>query len=234
MFILSVFLGCGIKSDNDIYNVVKKGDRLSINLIKKAEQMIPYNGNLILTYNLSQRWNQFDYHLLFFDRDKTLYAACYFPSLGINRIEHDSIFGVLSESSNRRAKNYRNDIPKHYSILLKPRKVKGSRSVFNKVIYKIQLEPTGTGVKLYVKELSKNHNRQAGGQDEYFIIDTLEYSFEQLHFDYLSSSVSTSYIDASGKLIREKMSIVDPKILDRFYSEVISTCCDTVGTDYSK
>ena len=222
-----LFIGCRVLPINDIYKSIPKDSDLSLDVLKKSNQIIPNGSDLILNYDISTLWDRFDPHLLFYNSELKLYAASYFPSHQIESVEENEVIGVLYQANKTRKKYFRNELPRDYKMKFISRKVNGGKRMSNKIIEKIKILPKAKNVKLFVSK-SKNINaglRRIGKEDFADIFterDTLIYPIVKLNFDYSQNLVFTTFQDLDQKLIRDNMLISDSSVLDSLYIDLMA------------
>ncbi len=159
--------GCCVQEKKDVYSKVPLGSPLTLELLKGSEQVVSNGEELILVYNISEQWDYFDPHLLFFDDRSKLYAACYFPSENIESVKENVIVGYQNEVRCKRRDEYRNDLPKKYRLnLISSSNWNGSGQEGNKVVVKIELDSTGSMATLHVMK-SEERNVTVGQTGSY-------------------------------------------------------------------
>lgn len=221
--------GCSAQEKKDVYRKVPLGSPLTLGLLKSCEQVVPNGADLILVYNISEQWDYFDPHLLFFDDSLKLYSACYFPSERIESVEENVITGYLNAARNERRGWYRNDLPEKYRLnLISSNNLNGSMREGNKVVGKIELDSTGSFVTLHVMKSEKRFitvGRTASYSDAAFLQnftlpDTLKLGLPELRFDYAGNRISTRQLNAGNRLVSDYMLVPEKSVLDDFYRDL--------------
>lgn len=221
---------CGVLPQYDIYKVIPKGSSLDIDILKESRQIIPYESDLVLNLDISNEWNRFEPHLLFYDKELKLYAASYFPSLQVENLKDGIIKGVLHEQVESRKNKFISKLPSKYKTKFISRRVVGGRRFSDKIVEKIELNSNKRDVKMVVKVSNERYaglqwNREIG-TDENFTknftkSDSIELPLIQLNFEYDKGVVFTLSLGINNQLVRENILIIDPAILDDFYNELI-------------
>jgi hypothetical protein len=228
LLIVLTYSGCVIRDKNDIYNYVSIGSPLTREILMNTDQIIKNDSDLILIYDISSRFARFDPHLLFYDKDLKLYAACYFPSDKVESLNDNVITGYLFEDRNKRKNNFRNDLPVKYKIDFRSREsFTASFRESNKVIDKIILD--SAYVKLIVRKSESNtgldwHPSLQNDSifDSYFIQDTLVYPVSHLHFDYKLRTISVRTAVEFTRFNTDYMIVPEKTALDSFYTQFIN------------
>lgn len=206
----------------DIYEFIPKGSKLTKDVLMNAEQIYFNNIDLILLYNISKDPIHYDPHLLFFDKNRRLYASTYFSSQKIKSIEKNIITGFLNKHRDQRKMQYINDLPKSYTLALIPREG-GSGRKSDKLIEGIELNFANKIMRVFVRKskdvyagLRPDHSSNAG----FNMPDTLVIPISQLCFYNKRNTISTSFINNRNYLMEDKMVIRDKLILVNFYNEL--------------
>jgi len=220
-------LSCGIKTENDIYIEYPINTKLNINILKKSEQIVPYNNDFILLLNISTN-EEYKPHLIFFNHDLKLYGATYFSSEKIEKIDNYIISAYLNENRINRAKRFINDLPKLYNINLIPDKNKGSGRIENKIIEDIKIINEKYDIKICIRKSENKYtfpsDPKANNLDlisDFPIKDTLIFQLNELNVNYYNNTVSSRIIKKNKEKIWDNMVVLDNKILDAFYSELM-------------
>jgi len=111
-----------ISEQNDIYEYIPKGTKLTPELLQRSSSILPYDEGIILVVDLSSYLsNQDDYnpHLLFFNKEGAMYSACYFPSESFYYYKDNRLTVYINEHRYQRISAFRNDIPNGFDINLK-------------------------------------------------------------------------------------------------------------------
>lgn len=222
-------IGCNAQEKKDVYAKFRLGTPLTVDILKGSEQIVQNESELILVYNISEQWDYYDPHLLFFNDSLKLYAACYFPSERIESLSNNVIKGYLNVKRNRRKYQYRNDLPKKYDLsLINMQSGHGRKS--DKIIEKVEIDSTGITGVLYIRQSENDYIGLRGKKlfvDSSFLenftsIDTLRIPISKLSFRYEENKVSMSEITSNGRLIWDYMLVQDEIILDNFYSQLFN------------
>lgn len=224
------FIGCNGKAKKDVYKKFPIGTTLTIDILKGSEQIVINDSELILVYNISEQWDYFDPHLLFFDDKQKLYAACYFPSENIESINDNTIVGNLNTTRNLRSHKYRNDLPEKYSLSLVSTDDSYERKS-DKIIEKIEIDSSSTNAILYVKQSENTHIGlrdktnfvDSGFLENFVLADTLEFPISKLSFSYNESTVSVSEAISDNRLMRDYLLVPEKSILENFYNNIFKS-----------
>jgi hypothetical protein len=222
-----LLIGC-VNHKNDVYVKYPKGAKLTKEIFTDAKQIIidKENNIRIVVVNISDDWDTYDPHLLFYNSSLKLISSCYYASEKIDSIKNGIIYGILNEQRNRRKIWYRNDLPEGFALLLTKRKG-GSSKISNKVIDEVLI--ANEQITLIV---SKAKDIYAGLQwklslgrtstffDVFTLQDTLTYPLSQFHLDYKEQIISTTSINNRNELILDKMIIPDKQTLNSFYEQI--------------
>lgn len=101
-----------ISTDNDIYKKIPKGSSLDIEKIKASEAIFKTNFGFVLIYNLVEKGDdEYNPHLLFFDRKNRLISASYFLSEDVYDYQNNVITAYLNEHRLQRHTAFRNEVP---------------------------------------------------------------------------------------------------------------------------
>lgn len=231
MYIIVLFclVKCSMPEKNDIYKIIPIGSPLTKELLLKSEQIISYNSDLILMFNISYEMDRYDPHLLFFDSNLTLYAAVYFPSEKIESLKNNVITGYLNKDRAQRKSNYRNDLPPKYVLNLESGdNFHGSGYIINKVIERIKIDSNNTDTKICIKKSTdiyaginfNNSSLDSNSLKNFMLIDTLIYPISDIIFNYKENLISTRYINSNNSLICDRMIVLNKSVLDTFYSQL--------------
>ena len=217
---------CSPIDRNDVYARVPRGTALSSSVLRSAEQMCLYEDELITLFDQARPIDDaYDPHLMFWGRDRKLYAASYFASEQIERVDAGVIYGLLNEHRAQRVSVFRGDLPKKYRLSLMPDNVRSVGEVSDTVIDALAISPDGQIVTL--------ETRQSQGSGTYppdtaSNIDgsrraTLRIPLCGLHWNYRERFVSTRETVNRART-HQRMRIADPKLLDEFYERLMKTC----------
>ncbi len=222
-------MGCNVQEKKDVYSRLELGIPLTVDILKDSEQIVKNESELIIVYNISDQWDYYAPHLLFFNDSLKLYAACYFPSERIESLNNNIITGYLNTMRNQRISEYRNDLPEKYRLsLIKKRNSHGRKS--DKLIEKIKIDSTGTSGILHVlqskiayvglrgKKLFENSNFL----ENYTSTDILRIPISKLSFRYEENTVSINEITSNDRLIWDYMLVPEMMIIDDFYKELFT------------
>ena len=227
IFFILLILGC-VNRKNDVYLKYPKKSKLTKEILQSAEQVIidKKNNIRILVINISNSWDTYDPHILFYDNTLKLISSCYFASEKIDSIKNKIIYGTLNENRVGRKIWYRNDLPERFELLLNKRSGCSSK-LCNKVIDKILVK--NEQVTLFVSiaknvyaglQWNQSLNRTSIFFDSFTLKDTLIYSLSQLHLDYKEQIVSITSINNRNEFIQEEMIIPDMQLINRFYEQI--------------
>jgi len=224
-------INCGIRRGNDIYKKIPIGSQLSLKTLRDADQIIINKSDLILLYDISDDWNHFSPHLLFYDSTLKLYAASFFSSDKIDSLNDNIISGILFESRATRKKLYRNDLPKAYQLnLYNSKTVTTSFNRANTIIESMELSANGKDITLSIRRskdmfIGVGYQRSPKNDLVFFqnftIPDTIVYSMSEIIFDFNRSVLKRKFIE-SNQMIREEMIFVNLSTLENFYSKIFS------------
>ena len=223
---LVVVMSCGVNQRNDVYLELPKGTKINIDLLKRADQIVISDKEVILIYNTCKDGEFYNPHLMFFDKDMELYSAAYFASEKIESISNGVIKGYKNELRASRINAFQYEIPDKYSIDLITRRDNGSGNIANKVIESIYIDSTDLTLRISIrtsKDLhSISHEYLRDNLDlslELPIKDTLEFELTDLKLDYRNGKISSRSMQDKGKTW-DHMLIIDKKLLDDFYDNL--------------
>ncbi|HMU05779.1 MAG TPA: hypothetical protein PJ990_19230, partial [Saprospiraceae bacterium] len=208
---------------------IPMNSRLTFELLKASEQVVQNENELILVYNISDQWDYYDPHLLFFNGSLKLYAACYFPSERIESVRENIIMAYKNERRYKRRSLYKNDLPKKYKLnLISSSDFNGSTREGNKIVDKIELDSVGSSAVLYILKSEDRYitvgvnssNLDSAFLQNFTIHDTLEYRVSDLQLDYNNKYIQINKINNDNSLIKEKLMVSDNAILDQFYHQL--------------
>ena len=229
--ILSVCLsiGCHAQNKKDVYQKIPLGTSLTKEILKSSNQIVPNGKELILVLNISEQWDYFDPHLLFFNDSLKLYAACYFPSDKIESVKDNTITGYLNSKRNLRRHQYKNDLPEKYRLKLLG-KYSGHGRKSDKLIKRIELDSGGKTTTIYIQKSDNPYIGVRGSKllaDSSFLenftsTDTLQFSLSKLSIRYKENTVSVSEITPNNGIKWDYMLVSDQSLLDDFYQDLIN------------
>ncbi len=225
-FIVVFLTNCGVANNNDVYIKYPIGSKLTLDVLRKAEQIYPNKLDVILLVNISDNPEKYDPHLLFYDSTLTLYSACYFVSEKIEKINMNVITAFLNEERSLRKKYYREDLPSKYKFDLIVFEG-GAGQQCNKIIQKSEMDSSVFSVDLYVKKslgLYSGYRNDVFSDSvmkkEFFVNDTLSCLIRDLHFDYQKKMISVRNRDINNHLIWDEMLVGNVLVLDTIYSQI--------------
>jgi hypothetical protein len=229
LFLIFLCFSCGINRNNDVYKKFPLGSTLNDSILKGSIQIIPHNLDLILLYDISNEWNVFSPHLLFYDSTLKFYASSFFPSDKIDSIKNNVINAVVFEERMKRRKLFRNDLPLKYDLNLCGQKsIKGNFNKSNKIVEKIIFDHNSDTLTLYIRKSDDIYYgvgyRRSPDTDSIFFNnvtkqDTIQFSLADVLFDFKRGVIKRKYIE-SDTLIREEMILLDNSILTSFYHQI--------------
>ena len=229
--------GCIITPKNDVYSLVQKGSSLTIDILKHSDQIIPYNSDLILVYDISDNPEYSDLHLLFFNSDLKLYAATYFPSKKIESVKDYQINSYLNEERNKRAFQYRNELPIQYTLNFNQSE-KGYSRRSNKSVKNINLNPEANKVTLVVSASEDPYyglyalRFKEKLEDSVYLrkfqdIDTLSFFIGDINIDYEESVIELT----DSKFAIDYLLIPKKGLLNDFFREYFKRKLNKKGID---
>lgn len=228
--IFLVGVKCTNRSHYDIYDQFPIGSELSDTILKKSDQVIPHNKDVIIVYDLSPNWDEFWPHLLFYDSSRHLYAGAFFPSKKIDSIKLDLISGVNVTNRKKNLSLFHVKIPDKYKInLTDVSATKGGLNQSNKILKKAELTGDGEKVRLYINKSSniylgvgyqRSHSTDSAFFSQFILPDTIVYPITELSFNYRKGVVEREFID-SHKVIREEIWVADRTVLLNLFHEII-------------
>jgi hypothetical protein len=216
--IVGFFLGCNISYNNDVYNYVPKGTLLSVELLKKSEQIIVIDTSLILMYNISNDFEKYDPHLLFFNKKRKLSSACYFPSEMVDSIKGQKIYCLLNDSRYKRRSEYRNDIPNGFVFSFNKNN-EGEIYRSEREIDEITLDSVFS-VTLYVRD--KVSSLSEGNLPKNVMLRNLlplKYPINRFLLNYQNGMLSIRKFE-DGYLLTENLMFSDRAIIEKFYNQL--------------
>lgn len=229
-YILVFFsVGCNAQEKKDIYTEFPLGTLLTTDILQGSEQIILNESELILMYNISDQWDYFDPHLLFFNDSLKLYAASYFPSEKIESVNNNVITGYLNTKRNLRRNEYRNDMPEKYRLsLINIQNGHGRKS--DKIIERIELNLSDTTVILHIRQSENAYIGIKGKElfadsnflENFTTTDILQFPISDINIRYEENTVSISEITTNDRLRWDYMLVPKRLILDDFYNELFN------------
>ena len=231
-FSMTIFLsiGCNAQERKDVYKKFPIGTTLTVDILRESEQIVPNGSELILVYNISDQWDYFDPHLLFFDDSLKLYAASYFPSEKIESLNDNVIVCYLNAKRNRRRHQYRSDLPEKYRLSL-TNLGNGHGRKSDKVIEEIEIDSIGTTAILHIKQSQNAYIGLRGKKlfadssflENFVLADTLIFPISKLSFRYKENTVSISEITSNDRLRWDYMLVPEKSILEDFYHDIFKS-----------
>lgn len=230
--ILITIVSCGIRPKNDIYNKVPLGSKLNKEILFQAKQIIPYNSELIIVYDISEKWDEFSPHLLFFNNERKLYAATFLPSDKIDSIKSGILYASLFEDRNRRKDQYRQDLPKTYKMRLYDDNEERSLNISNKLIDSIKFQPQNKNkVTLYFRKatnLFAGVGYQPTNADsiifkDFVLYDTTSCPLSEILINNKRKIIYRKYKDSLGTTIRDEMILKSGESLDKMILSLLNS-----------
>lgn len=224
-FMSLISIGC-VVDKNDVYKKIPKGSKLEKEILSASEQIYEYDSSLILVLDISQDWDVYDPHLLFFDKNLYLIAGCYFPSGKIDSISHDTIYGLLNPIREQRKGWYRNDLPPNFHLFLEKFDEEASERQSNKLVNEIIANENQVKLivlrseNLYAGLQWSSRNADADIFKRFTINDTLFFSISELHINYEEQILSTRFTNSRNRIIRDIMIVPDKNEIDNLYNEI--------------
>lgn len=219
---------CGIRSKNDIYREFPINSSLTIDILKKASQIIPCGEDLILVVDQSKDWDYYDPHLLFYDSLQKLISASYYSSLRIDSLSDNIIYGKLDQVKEKRSFRYRSDIPERYSVNLSNTNMrKRSGRMSNKIIERVTIHDN-LDIVFHVKV---SENKYAGlelmrtgkiTKDNFEDFGEVIYNLSEIELKHSDKSISIINTDDQIGLESDIMLFETPSVFDSFYDSLWS------------
>jgi hypothetical protein len=112
LIFICLFLNSCIADKYDVYEKVPKDSLIDIDLIRESESIFKTDFGIVLMYNLKEKGDdEYNPHLLFFDKNSKLTSACYFLSENIYNYNENVIYSYLNDYRKQRESRFRSDIP---------------------------------------------------------------------------------------------------------------------------
>jgi len=224
VFVLAMATACEPVEHNDVYVQLPRGTALTANALRSAEQICLYESELITLFDHARPADDaYDPHLMFWNADRKLYAASYFASQKIERIDAGSIIGYLNEHRAQRVSAFRRDLPRQYRLNLLPNAVESAGGVSDTVIDALGISPDGRIVTLETRQGKGRYPADSASTSDGSRRATLRIPLCDLLWKYREGQVRM--LEREGRRqTRHDMRVASPQLLDEFYESMLKTC----------
>jgi hypothetical protein len=219
VFLLAI--GCSCSDSNNSYNTILPGSELSVNHLKRAEQIVMVGDKLVLLIDVSNNKGEYyNPHLFFFDSNLTLASEAYYASEMIDSVKEKKIFGVVNNTRLKRMSQQKDNLPAGYTLqLIDNSGNEGTMNYCKIVIKRISLLGLSDTAMIIIDRYDKILIDTVAVENRNFKTDTLLLPLAKLKINYNSHMVSTKKIDM-GYTVWEEMYLKDSAKMDSFYIQV--------------
>jgi hypothetical protein len=238
ILILSIFIftslsGCGpANSSSNIYNAIPKRSALSKQIFINSEQVYPTDSFLVVLYNLKDYADEYNVHLLFWDKRMNLAGAAYFAAEEIDSISGTKVYGVENIERSTRKNRYIKELPGKYRVTLLKKPDNGQVMRYaNKIItgfkYKSALNDS---IIFYIAKEEKDNYAFLNFEENdlknvpinQLAKTEIAFNLSDLLLDYRHLKLSSSHFDNSDYKILDEMLFANNAIRDSFFNQTWS------------
>lgn len=211
----------------NVYKDFPKGTVLSLDILKKAKQIIKNNHDIVLVINVSKSWDKSINYLLFFNASNILYSASYLPSIRVDSVFKGVLYATEKQTEDAIPRKYITDLPDGYSIHLSEKKVTAGGWECNKVIE--QLNYKNDSIRMVIRKSDDLYACGGWNSDadtsaffkNFKILDTLSYPLSELYIDYKSQLLMIPKNRDGYYLISDRFVVINKSNFDSLFYPIL-------------
>lgn len=222
-YIILLILSC---SKSNSYSDYKIGSSLTMEVLHKSIQIIPFDNGTLLLSSILPNEGMFERHLLHYDSQNKLLSITYFPCRKVKEINATKIIGEKFDNAHRKEK-YRNDEILNHQIILMERSVQSIGKMSNKIITNVEFNDSlltlytqessdkNAGFSVKPTKIYRSENNKFGKSD------TISILFKDAIFRYKSGIISTYKTIGNQELVSDEMVVNNFELLDSLYESIL-------------